>query len=208
MNDRETSPTIELAEKHLSKRKNIANALGKLKEKPEVLDNLEREFDQAIGTLNSLLQEEEVDPMLKNIALVKERIGEEAIFPTIVSLKETKQLGTAFAIQAATAKVNQLMKAGEKGETIGGDAMAFHQDITNPEELAADVLIEAYGQFCQRLERFKGLKRTDIVLAFEETLGYKHQDSHLWQFIKPWVLEEEGFSPEFVAFTQEEPKSF
>lgn len=202
MSDQETSPTIELAEKHLSQRANIAKALGKLKEKPEILDNLEAEFDQTIGTLNLLLQADEIDSMLKNIGLVREKRGEEAVFPTIASLKETKQLGTAFAIQAATAKVNRLMRAGEEGRKVGGDAMAFHQDITDPEELVADVLIETYGQFCQRLTRFKGLKRINVVLALEEALGYKHQDFRLWQFIKPWVSEEEGFSPKFVDFIQ------
>jgi hypothetical protein len=202
MNDREASPSIDLAEKHLSQRTNIAKALGKLKEKPEILDNLEGEFDQVIGTLNLLLQADELDPMLKNIGLVRESRREEAVFPKIASLKETKQLGTAFAILAATAKVNRLMTAGEKGETIGGDAMAFHQDITDPEELAADVLIETYGQFCQRLARFKGLERRNVVLALEEALGYKHQDSRLWQFIKPWISKEEGFSLEFVDFVK------
>jgi hypothetical protein len=185
MNDHEASPSIDLAERHLSQRKNIAEALGKLKEKPEVLNKLEEEFDQVLGTLNLLLQADEPNPMLKNIALVKKGRGEAAVFPTIASLKETKQLGTVFAIQAATAKVNWLMRAGEKDETIGGGAMAFHQNITDPEELAADVLIETYGQFCQRLVKFKGLKRTDIVLALEEALGYKHQDSRFWQFVKP-----------------------
>jgi len=199
VNDRE--PIIEVAEQRLSERKNISDVLKELKAKPEVLKKQIAEFDQAIETLNSLLTAQEIPPMLKNITLIKEKVGE-ASFPIIKSLEESKDFGLFYAVHAAVEDVNRMMKAGEEGGEYKGEFMQFHQDVTDPEELAADCLIEGYGQFAQRLARFKGLKRAEFVLAFEEALGFKHPDFQLWKFVQPWISEEEGFSPEFVDFVK------
>ncbi len=197
---------IKVVDQRLLERVNLADALSVLKLRPEVIKGQVSEFDRAIETLNSLLISDEPPTMLKNIALIRRKLGTVS-FPTINSLEEANDFGVFYAVHAAAEDVNRMMKAGEEGKEYKGESMRFHQEITDPEELAADCLIEGYGQFTQRLARFKGLRRMEFVLAFEEALGYGHQDSKIWQFIKPWVSEGEGFSPEFVDFVKSKSQS-
>lgn len=194
---------LRFVEKYIGGRQNIKPAIGELRNRPEVLDELASEFDLAVGSLNTFTQasrvETDADSLLPNAVRIRSLLKGKSL-PSLEEIGQDKSLGTVKEGIRTFRGVDSLMKSGETGRS--GPKWEFHQNITDAGQLAAALMLEIYGKYVER--RYPELRDRgfDVVLSLEEMLAIHHQDTQLFEAVKGWYDVKEGFSQKLVDGVQ------
>ncbi|MFH1832847.1 MAG: hypothetical protein ABH816_01585 [Candidatus Levyibacteriota bacterium] len=196
---------LRSAEGFLSQRANVIKIVSELRSNPEFFNTLQTEFDGIVNSFNDPLTwtgENPIYPrnLTPNALKLRELLNGQKL-PALEQL-ETDQSGeTKIACRDTFRKINIYMKNGE--EDREGMQWHFHRSFSDSKNLATEGLFEIYGEFISHA--FPELKREAhaVVTALEEMLAIFHKDTGLFQRVKKYYTEKEGFSPTLIAMINE-----
>lgn len=198
---------FRLAERYIGDRANIEVILAELLGKPEIFTVLAKEFNVAVVAVNNFLQAETVNEaeqrMLRNTMFLRDALGGKKL-PTLIALEEDRTFGTLRTGVKTLKFADELMK---RGETGGPEPKwEFHQTVSG-EQLAASLLLEIYGKFAEKKfpQQFSSLENGGFtaVLTLKEMVAFYHEAMpRIFDAVKGWYSEDEGFSKELVQYVQ------
>ncbi len=200
-------PILDFARRYLSDRENVGNMLDELEDSPDIFSGLIVEMDGAVEGLQLLLQGEELSAedreLLPNVALLREQLDGKRL-RTISDMEKDPDFLGILRTHRTFREARKRMRRGEearKGMDVEGKQQwQFHQDVSDPEELAADLLLEMYGVYSEKA--IPDIAKAElggfgVVLALEEILSkqaLEGKPTKLFNAFKLWVEEGEGFS--------------
>lgn len=197
---------IQFAERYINERTNIEPTLSELRERPELFDSLVKELNVAVVALDNFLQAETMNSQdqqtLQNTKITRDTLVRDKL-PTLLALEQDASFGTLRTGVETFKFTDELMRKGE----LGGSEpkWEFHKQMQG-EPLAAALMLEIYGKFIERkFPQVAALEKGGftIVLALEEMIGRYHEAMpHLFEAVKGWYSEDEGFSKELVDYVQ------
>ncbi len=202
---------LNSAQVFFGRKQNVGPAIIELRAQPEIFSTLTDEFDCAVTSLNGFLASADV-PSANESALTPNAVRLKAllegdILPTLEATDRNTSRNIVIACGKAFRTASVLMRNGE--ESISGAQWNFHKDIPdNPAKLAAAATIEIYGLFTSALFPQLLNRSHTVVTAIEEMLALHHQDTGLFEHVREWYTEDEGFSPELTDMVAKRERVF
>lgn len=177
---------LNLLEKNLGVHKEVASAVGKIRENPELLEALLGELDTAIYKFNRLKNES----IIKNAEKLIGILGQTDLPDSRVVLDDITK----------NSSKNKRRKADLFGEM---DKFQFFEDKTTEVKLMGRILVALYRTYM--LQNQKGIREqgAQVASALEEMLALmaiEGFETHLFHAIKHWIAnwKREGFSRELA----------
>lgn len=180
---------------------NLRSAALWISQNPQGLSTRVQEFEEAIGVLNQMIIDPNLDAAFyQNVGRLKGLMLYAGDTP--LTLQEAFEMHDSFRsgddyesmgdyVQGAFEKIKQ--------KTVSGEWQFPHEITDNPNQLASAMLIEGYGVFIEDFEEVPGYAR-NFVLALEEVLLTHDPNSRLLKDVIGWMKEESAdFSPEMAA---------
>ena len=176
---------LDLLEKNLGSHKEVAQAVRKVRENPEVIEVLLGELNAAIYKFNSLKKES----ILKNTEKLIGILGETDLPESSVILEE--------ALKGKKLKKRTVRLFAEMNK------FKFLNDKTAESNLLGRILVALYRTYLLQTVSELRERGVQVASSLEEMLAImalEGFDTHLFQATKHWILDwrKEGFSKELA----------
>lgn len=183
---------------------NIRDSLQWIRKNPEGFSTRVLELSTAIGVMNDMLEDQEVEESrFGNIARIKAFIGEEEV---VNSPEDFFAIYDDWKVEGWYESSGSLLKDffPRIHGLISSGKWEFSTTVVDPNKLTSALLIEGYGQLLEDYYEEPGLARA-FVLGFEEVLINRYPQSELFKDVADWMVEEkDDFSPETAALIEQE----